>query len=81
MNEAPQPHDIVALLEDIVTTHFTAGTLLTVRRGQIGTVVLDYRGSAVEVEFCAAQGRAFALLAVGTDKLMVLHDTATGVAA
>lgn len=74
-------HDIVALLEDIATTHFTAGTPLTLRRGQMGTVVMTYDGSAFEVEFCDSMGGAFALLTVAANKLMLLHDAPASVAA
>ena len=74
-------HDLVALLENVATTHFTSGALLTLRRGQIGTVVMTYDGSAFEVEFCDAQGRAFAMLPVAAGKLMVLHDAPAVVAA
>ena len=50
MNEEIQMHDLVAIAGDIVTTHFVTGTPLTLRRGQIGTVVMTYEGSAFEVE-------------------------------
>ncbi len=74
-------HDLVALTEDIATTHFATGTPLTLRRGQIGTVVMTYDGTAFEVEFADAQGRAFALLPVAAEKLMQLHDAPVAVAA
>ena len=74
-------HDLVALLEDVATSHFSTGAPLTLRRGQIGTVVMTYDGSAFEIEFCDAQGRAFAMLPVATDRLMQLHDAPANVAA
>ena len=74
-------HDLVALLEDVPARHFATGAPLTLRRGQIGTVVMTYDGSAFEVEFCDAQGRAFAMLPIPTGKLMLLHDAPTTVAA
>ena len=66
----------MALLEDITTTHFTTGTPLTLWRGQMGTVVMTYDGSAFEVEFCDPRGRAFALLPLAAEKLMVVHHDA-----
>ena len=66
-------HDVVALLEDMRAQHFTTGQPLTLRRGQIGTVVMTYDG-AVEVEFAGPDGRAYALLPIQTSKLMVLRD-------
>ena len=57
------------------------GAPLTLRRGQIGTVVMTYDGSAFEVEFADAQGRAFAMLPIAADKLILLHDAPATVAA
>jgi hypothetical protein len=70
-----QLHDIVALLEDVPTTHFETGHPLLLRRGQIGTVVLQYENGVCELEFADRDGRAYGLLPVPEDKLMVLHDT------
>ena len=74
-------HDLVALLENVETTHFVSGSPLTLRRGQIGTVVMTYDGTAFEVEFCDAKGRTFAMLPVAVGKLIVLHDAPAVVAA
>lgn len=74
MTSEIQMHDLVATTEDIATTHFATGAPLTLRRGQMGTVVMTYDGSAVEVEFADAQGRAFALLPIAVGKLLLLHD-------
>ena len=74
-------HDLVALLEDVAARHFTTGAALTLRRGQIGTVVMTYDGSAFEVEFGDAHGRAFAMLPIPTGSLMLLHDAPTAVPA
>lgn len=67
-------HDVVALLEDIPTKHFESGRPLLLRRGQIGTVVMTYKSGVYEVEFADRDGRAYAMLPVQPDKLMVLHD-------
>ena len=74
MNSEIRLHDIVALLEEVPAHHFDTGAPLTLRRGQIGTVVMTYDGSAFEVEFSDAQGRAFAMLPIPAGKLIVLHD-------
>ena len=81
MNSAMQMHDLVALTEDLATTHFATGAPLTLRRGQIGTVVMTYDGTAFEVEIADSQGRAFALLPVAAEKLMQLHDAPVASAA
>ena len=67
--------DAVALLQDVSTKHFESGQALLLRRGQIGTVVMTYQDSACEVEFADRDGRAFAILPLRPDQLMVLHDT------
>ncbi len=68
-------HDVVALLQDVQTKHFEGGLPLLLRRGQIGTVVMTYQDGACEVEFADRDGRAFAILSVRSDQMMVLHDT------
>ena len=68
-------HDIVALLEDTPARHSLTGEQLLLRRGQIGTIVMTYDGTAFEVEFAGRDGRAYAILLIQADKLMVLHDT------
>jgi len=68
-------HDLVALLEDIPSHHFETGRPIVLRRGQIGTVVMDYPGDAFEVEFSGCDGRTYALLSIGADRLMLLRDS------
>lgn len=77
-------HDLVAPTEDIPARHFITGallTLLTLLRGQIGTVVMTYDGRAFEVEFADAWGCAFAILPIETAKLLLLHDAPSEVVA
>jgi hypothetical protein len=74
-------HDVIALLEELPAKHFATNAPLTLRRGQIGTVVTTYDGSAFEVEFADTQGRAFAILPISADKLMLLHDAPVAVEA
>lgn len=68
-------HDVVALLQDVRTKHFESGKALLLRRGQIGTVVMTYADGVCEVEFADRDGRAFAILPLRPDQLMILHDT------
>ena len=68
-------HDVVALLQDVRTKHFESGQALLLRRGQIGTIVMTYPDGACEVEFADRDGRAFAILPLRPDQLMMLHDT------
>ena len=75
MSDQIHMHDIVALLEDTPAQHFSTRQHLLLRRGQIGTVVMIYDGTTFEVEFAGRDGRAYAILPVKADKLMVLRDT------
>ena len=75
MNREIRIHDVVALLEDTPARHYLTGQDLLLLRGQMGTVVMTYNGSAFEVEFAGRDGRAYAMLPVSSDKLMILRDT------
>jgi hypothetical protein len=75
MNATIQIHDVVALLDDLPSRHFITGHPLRLRRGQIGTVVMTYDGTAFEVEFAGRDGRAYAMLPVPAGKLIVLHES------
>ena len=81
MNSTIHLHDVVALLDDLPVKHFETGQPLFLRRGQIGTVVMTYDSTTFEVEFAGPDGRAYALLPIDANKLMVLHDTPEEVAA
>ncbi len=74
-------HAVIALLEDMPTRHFETGQPILLRRGQIGTVVMAYDGTAYEVEFADRDGHAYAILSVSTDKLILLHDAPEYIAA
>ncbi len=75
MNNVIHLHDAVVLLEDMRTRHFETGQPLMLRRGQVGTVVMTYDGTAFEVEFAGRDGRTYALLPIAADKLMLLKET------
>ena len=75
MSDEIHLHDIVALLENAAASHFLTGQQLLLRRGQIGTVVMTYDGVTLEVEFAGRDGRAYAILPVRTENLMLLRDT------
>jgi Domain of unknown function (DUF4926) len=81
MNNEFHMHDVVVLLEDMRVKHFETGQPLMLRRGQLGTVVMTYDGSAFEVEFAGRDGRTYALLPIAPEKLVLLKDTPELVAA
>jgi hypothetical protein len=75
MTDKIKLHDVIALVQDVRTKHFESGQAVLLRRGQIGTVVMMYQDGACEVEFADRDGRAFAILPLRPDQLMILHDT------
>lgn len=57
--------DVVALLRDLPEAKLV--------KGQVGTVVETLGKSAYEVEFCGDDGKAYAMLGIKEEDLMVLH--------
>ena len=57
--------DVVALTDDLPERHLV--------RGQVGTIVESLAPHVFEVEFCDNDGRTYALLALETPQLMLLH--------
>ena len=74
MSESIPLHASVALLEDVQATHFERGAPLLLRRGDVGTVVMTYDDGACEVEFSDRDGRAYAMLPLAADHVLVLRD-------
>lgn len=69
-----QQHDVVALMEDVLATHFLTKKPLQLRRGQIGTVVMLLDDNRIQVEFSESDGRAYAMLPLRDSQLMVLRE-------
>lgn len=65
MTPTPTLLDTVALTEDVPAHGLW--------RGQVGTVVETYESGAVEVEFSDDEGRAYAMLALEPDQVLVLR--------
>jgi hypothetical protein len=74
MNQKPDMHDLVALLEEVSAKDFNTARPLLLHRGQIGTVVMICPDGACEVEFADRDGRAYAILPLQPERLMVLHN-------
>lgn len=67
-------NDMVALLEEIRTNQFMTDKILILQRGQVGTVVEEYKdGEAYEVEFSDEKGQTYGLVTVKKEKLILLH--------
>jgi hypothetical protein len=57
--------DVVALIEDVDSEGL--------RRGEVGTVVEEWKNGVFEVEFSDNSGKAYAFAALRPDQLMKLH--------
>ncbi|WP_207162015.1 DUF4926 domain-containing protein [Thiocapsa imhoffii] len=57
--------DVVASLRDLPEARLV--------KGQVGTIVEMLGDSAYEVEFCGDDGRAYAMLGIKEEDLMLLH--------
>ena len=65
MNDTIKELDVVALLQDVPAKGLVAG--------QVGTVVETLAEGVFEVEFSDDSGRAYAMVPLRADELMVLH--------
>jgi hypothetical protein len=57
--------DVVALIEDLDSEGL--------KRGEVGTVVEEWKDGVFEVEFSDDSGKAYAFAALRPDQLMKLH--------
>ena len=57
--------DVVALIEDLTSEGL--------RRGEVGTVVEEWKDGVFEVEFTDNSGKTYAFVALRADQLMKLH--------
>lgn len=80
MKDELHMYDTVALFEDLPVEHFETHKPIMLRRGQVGTIVMEY-GGAFEVEFCGPDGRTYALVAIPAEKLVLLKDSPEIIAA
>lgn len=58
-------HSVVALVHDLPEEGLV--------RGQVGTVVENWAPGVYDVEFCDADGRTYAMVALKAEQLMRLH--------
>ena len=66
MRERLKLLDVVALLEDVPA--------LKLHRGEVGTIVEEFDGGVVEVEFADKRGIAYAFADLPKNKLLALHS-------
>jgi hypothetical protein len=71
MNEI-QEYDLVALTEDAIATHKVTNQQITLRRGQMGTVLMSFDHKAFLIDFTDKQGTTFAMETIEPVKLLRL---------
>ena len=69
---AIQEYDVVALTEDVTSAHPETTEVVTLRRGQVGTVLTDFNSEAFLVDFADSNGQTYAMETVTANKLMLL---------
>ena len=57
--------DVIALMEDLESEGL--------RRGEVGTIVEQWKGGVFEVEFSDDSGQAYAFVALRPEQMMKLH--------
>ncbi|MEL7225646.1 MAG: DUF4926 domain-containing protein [Cyanobacteria bacterium P01_D01_bin.36] len=67
----PNEYDVVALTEDVSASHEESRQAITLRRGQVGTVVMAF-DEACLIDFADNEGFTYAMETVAIEKLMVL---------
>jgi len=65
-------YDIVALIEDLPATHPETNASILLRRGQVGTVLMEFDGEAFLVDFSDNEGQTYAMETIAAQKLMPL---------
>lgn len=68
-------YDVVALTEDLPATHSETNASILLRRGQVGTVLMEFEGPAYLVDFSDNEGQTYAMETIAAQKLMpLLHE-------
>ncbi|NET56971.1 MAG: DUF4926 domain-containing protein [Symploca sp. SIO2E6] len=67
-------YDLVALTENVQAVHKETRESILLRKGQLGTVVMEFNTEAYLVDFADAQGCTYAMETIAADKLMLLFD-------
>ncbi|NEP11339.1 MAG: DUF4926 domain-containing protein [Symploca sp. SIO2C1] len=67
-------YDLVALTENVQAIHKETRQSILLRRGQLGTVLMEFNTEAYLVDFADAQGCTYAIETISADKLMLLLD-------
>ena len=67
-----QEYDLVAIDRDIYATHKETNEPILLRKGQVGTVVMDFDGEGFLIDFADGAGTTYAMETVSADRLIAL---------
>jgi hypothetical protein len=67
-----QEYDLVAIERDISATHKETNQPILLRKGQVGTVVMELDGEAFLIDFADQQGITYAMETVPIEQLIPL---------
>lgn len=65
-------YDIVALTENVAAQHKQSNLPIILKRGQVGTVLMDFNQEAYLVDFADSHGNTYAMETISTNLLMKL---------
>jgi Domain of unknown function (DUF4926) len=65
-------YDVVALVQEVPATHKETQQPIVLRRGQVGTVLMNFQNRAYLIDFSDAQGSTYAMETVPVENLMQL---------
>ena len=67
-----QEYDLVAIDRDIYATHKETNEPILLRKGQVGTVIMDFDGEGFLIDFADGKGTTYAMETVLADRLIPL---------
>ena len=71
-------YDVVALTEEIETEHQETKQPLSLRCGQVGTVLMSFENNSYLIDFSNSNGQTYAMETISAQKLMLLfYEPAT----
>ena len=69
-----QEYDLVALTEDISAIHKETKQPILLKRGQMGTVLMNFNNLAYLIDFADSGGDTYAMETIPVSQLMLLID-------
>lgn len=65
-------YDLVAIGQNISATHKETNQPILLRKGQVGTIIMDFEGEAFLIDFANEQGITYAIETVSREYLIPL---------